>query len=505
MAPQNISYIYALLSALCVGAAWLYPSGALCAALGWLGIGLFVLMLHSSKRPYLSAYLSGIVTNCLGFYWLTGTISEFGGFGIPAALLIFAGFVLFSALQYLICVFLYLHLPASLDRFALRAAASWSASEFLSVRIFPWQIGHTQIAFAPLAQIAELGGSLLVSFMLCWAAEAFVGFVFLRTRGRGLLWAPVFFGAALVYGTLALNNTMMFEGPKQKVALVQANLTTAEKHNVKYFEQNTERYTALTAEALRAGGNLLVIWPETVLQEWIATDVGHVGHDQRLPYFGQNAALLLGTLTFDGKRHRYNSAMVILPDGRVPPPYHKRILMPFGEYMPFASWFPWIQNLNPGATGFSSGTKATVFEIPLRDRLATFKMSPLICYEDMVQGLAREAVREGAEILVNLTNDAWFGRSAAPYQHHLIASFRAIENRRYLLRSTNSGLTAVVDATGKTIAAIPPFSEQVLFAEAQALKGRTIYNRIGNAPWWVFGILCLGAALAGLARGKHTR
>jgi len=121
-----------------------------------------------------------------------------------------------------------------------------------------------------------------------------------------------------------------------------------------------------------------------------------------------------------------------------------------------------------------------------------------------VQDLAREAVRAGAQILVNLTNDAWFGRSAAPFQHHMIAAFRAIENRRYLLRSTNSGFTAVVDPAGRTIASIPIFSEQVLLAKVKAFSRRSLYNRLGNAPWWILSLWCFGAVLVKTARLTHV-
>ncbi|NLF24854.1 MAG: apolipoprotein N-acyltransferase [Deltaproteobacteria bacterium] len=498
----------ALISALCVGTAWWFPGEIPGALLAWLGMGFLLLTLLQAERPYLCAYISGVLTSCLGFYWLAGTISEFGGFSPPATALIFTGFTLFNALQYLICSFLFLNLPVGLDRFALRLSLAWTAAEFLTVRIFPWQIGHTQLAFLPFVQIADLAGAQLVSFLLCWITEALVRFCYLKERHLRML-APALAGAAaLAYGFFTIHAIKKIEGPTQTVALVQANLTIAEKHDIKYFKQNTARYLALSKEARRHKPNLLIIWPETVLQEWIPAEVGHVKHDSRVPYLGEDAALLLGTFSVENNRYLFNSAMAVLPDGSVPPPYHKRILMPFGEYMPFATWLPWIQSLNPGAANFSSGSSAGVFNIPIMDALTetkVLKVAPLICYEDVVQSLAREAVLAGAELLVNLTNDAWFGRSVAPYQHHQIAAFRSIENRRYLLRSTNSGLTAVVDATGATTASIPPFSEGVLFADLQPFSVRTIYSRIGDLPWWLLSLGCVAAAVLQCTRRKLTR
>jgi apolipoprotein N-acyltransferase len=113
------------------------------------------------------------------------------------------------------------------------------------------------------------------------------------------------------------------------------------------------------------------------------------------------------------------------------------------------------------------------------------RVSPLICYEDTVPGLARTATLKGADLLVNLTYDTWFGRSAAPFEHHLIAAFRAIENRRYLVRVTNNGYSAVVDPLGRTIARIPPFAEGTATARVDLLNYRSLYtNHVGERPWW---------------------
>ena len=166
-------------------------------------------------------------------------------------------------------------------------------------------------------------------------------------------------------------------------------------------------------------------------------------------------------------------------------PYFKRVLIPFGEYMPLASYFSGLKELNAKAGVFSAGTQAVVFAYPMHrpDGTAyTLKVSPLICYEDTVPALARESVGQGAELLVNITSDSWFGRTLAPHQHHLIAAFRAIENRRYLIRATNTGLSAVVDPLGKTIARIPPFSEGTATAQVRLLElSEHLYQR-GRRP-----------------------
>ncbi len=157
--------------------------------------------------------------------------------------------------------------------------------------------------------------------------------------------------------------------------------------------------------------------------------------------------------------------------------------------------------MNENAGLFSSGQEIKVFAYPMErpnGPAYTARSRALICYEDTVTSPARDATRQGAELLVNLTYDTWFGRTAAQYQHHLIAIFRAIENRRFLIRSTYTGYTAVVNPLGKTIAAIPPFSEGKLTVDVSLMTYQSSYTQyVGELPWW--GLLAL--MLAALSRG----
>jgi apolipoprotein N-acyltransferase len=174
------------------------------------------------------------------------------------------------------------------------------------------------------------------------------------------------------------------------------------------------------------------------------------------------------------------------------------ILMPFGEYTPFSSWLPWLEEINSTAAQFTAGAAPAVLSFPLSSGVQA-KLSPLICYEDVVPQIAREATQLGAELLINQTNDAWFGRTVAPYQHHMIASWRAIENRRYLLRSTNTGLTAVVDPLGRTAASLLPFTEGVLPLDVELLSEKTLYTSMPIYALWLF-VAALCVLLAVLPR-----
>jgi apolipoprotein N-acyltransferase len=280
------------------------------------------------------------------------------------------------------------------------------------------------------------------------------------------------------------------------VSLVQANVSLERKHDMAYFETNVEEYLSLTNGI--AGHPDLIIWPETVIQKWIATTIGSVYQSPYLPKLDRPTNLITGSLTFTPPNDAHNSALGIIPTGEVLAPYHKQILMPFGEYMPGASLFPWLKKLNENIADFSAGTGPVVFAMPLeRDSSVPLKVGPLICYEDVVPSLSRDAVRQGATLLVSVSNDAWFGNSEAPDQHELIASFRAIENGRALLRSTNTGATGIIDPTGKKLGTLPWFSAGVLTREVPLMAIDTPYahSSVGLFPLWMAWATLLLAVL----------
>ena len=179
------------------------------------------------------------------------------------------------------------------------------------------------------------------------------------------------------------------------------------------------------------------------------------------------------------------------------------ILMPFGEYTPLSSLLPWLQDINSTAGQFTPGSNPSVLSFTLSNG-SQIKLSPLICYEDILPSIARDATVLGAQLLINQTNDAWFGDSVAPYQHHMIAAFRAIENRRFLLRSTNTGVTAVVDPLGRTLASLLPFTEGVLPMEIQLLSYRTIFTTYPiYLVWWGLAVLFVLLALRPQKRSQQ--
>ena len=488
--PRLAQLQFALLSGGLIGCAWLLPGTIACAALGWLGCFALVATWRLHANVYWASYLAGIVTNVLGFYWLLNTIEIFGGFPKAAAIAVFAFFVLVSALQYPLATFFMRCAPPILERHGLHIAIAWVLGELVSIRIFPWYFGHTQLAFVAFAQIADLGGCLLISFIMFWCADALVSSAFFGGSIKRLV-APLFvFMAAIFYGQTRLLEFSEPRLPMRQVVVVQPAFALEEKMDSRNFQQHERTLLAMSQTAL--GDDDLVIWPETALMRWLPAAGGDAYQQPAYPRLAGGQPLIMGALTADSQARHFNSAVFIPQSGQVPPAYHKRILMPFGEYMPFESWFPSLRQLNPLVGDFIAGGSASVFDLEAQNDAAALRASPLICYEDIVPRLSREAVKSGADILINLTNDSWFGDTAAPFQHHTIAAFRAIENRRYLVRSTNSGVSAIVDPLGRTNAALPVYQPGNLVGSVAPIKEISLYSTIGDLPYW----LLLGVTVA---------
>jgi apolipoprotein N-acyltransferase len=490
-------YLASLASGVLIAVAWFVTETILSAVLGWASAVLLIYSVRAYKA-YQPAYCCGLIVHAVGFYWIYGTVGTFGGFGSVVSASIFALYVATGALMFFVFAAVHHHLGPSFDAHALRCPVAIVVAELLTIRVFHWHYGHTQVAFTPFVQIAGVGGALFVSFVMFWLAEAGVRWIVFRERRRAFLIPVAVFLGSLGYGAVMMATFGTPGGRTQEVLLVQGDPSFAGKRDARSAWQFAAGMHALSRRSAREG--TLVVWPEGSFPEYIPADLRSARNDPALPWLRNGSAFLVGSYAYRSEREKYNTAFGVYPDGTVPPPYFKQILIPFGEYMPFASLLPWLNDLNSNAGIFRSGSETTVFDYPMKRRDGTeysLKVAPLICYEDTVTELAREATQKGAELLVNLTYDTWFGRTAAPYQHHLIAVFRAIENRRYLVRSTSTGYTAVVNPLGKTVAHLRPFAEGQIAVDVGLTNYQSIYTQyVGERPWWALSVLALGAIVA---------
>lgn len=387
---------------------------------------------------------------------------------------------------------------------AVVASAGWVTLEWLRGKLlfggFPWNfLGVSQHQAVPLIQFAALTGVYGVSALLCFVNVAF--FFTLRRFARQMtrkeparrLSVEFYLAMALVCVSFlhGMGEIRREEAPARtlRLALVQGNIPQTLKFEPQQKPMILQRYRSLT-ETVIAGKPDLILWPETATPEPLRYDIESFSLATNLAA-AANAPLLTGTIDatpFSSPPEYFNAAILLEPDGALQRIYRKLHLVPFGEYVPLRKILPFMKRLTPIQESFQRGSEFTVFE------LAGLRFAVVICFEDTVPGLYRRFARRDVHFMVNLTNDAWFKESPAAEMHLANAIFRAVENRRPLVRATNNGITCIVDEFGFVRARLDPFVEGSLNSELPlpATRQTTFYTRHGD----VFAGAC--AALTGL-------
>lgn len=408
-------------------------------------------------------------------------------------------------------------------------------------------LGHTQIAWTSLLQVSDVFGAYGVSFLPAIVAAAIAQMLpaawlaaSAENASRWSLW-PAIPAAACLAGALAYGYYRLDEVPPGaseaplRVALIQGSLDTVFDTNEVELQQRVDRtfkhYGALTREALAAPGDLdLVIWPESMFPRvefriteplevpaespLTASELRERVREFQVPFESevQGAAALLdgpsflfGTNTLEYGPHeskQFNAALLADRQGEIVARYYKVHPVMFGEYLPFGEWFPWIYDWTPLPRGLDRGPGPTAMNV------AGKRLSPCICFENVVPHLVRDQVlelsRRGTppDMLVTVTNDGWFYGSSILDLHFRCAVFRAIENRRPMLIAANTGISAHIDGSGRILAVGPRRAPQVLLVEARADGRRPIYHAIGDWPAIVCAGLCGLMAVAGFWPGK---
>ena len=362
---------------------------------------------------------------------------------------------------------------------------------------FPWfQPGYTQHAILPALQLASLGGVTLVTAWLLLVNAAAVWAWRSRTRDAGGARAGFArAGAAtvallvlpLLWGAWELRGRTPPGGPP--VALVQANIPGEIKWSGKHSAEILKSFVALS-DSVRDARPRWVIWPETATGTYLRREpvqslaVAQLAARLQAPVFMGFAHWSYGA---DGRPVVWNAAGAWEPDGSLSPVYAKRHLVPFGERVPFQWLVPALAHWDLGQAEWRPGPGTVLFAGPAGD-----SASALICFESIFPDLARRDVRRGSRLLVNITNDEWFGNGAALQQHAAMAPFRAVEHHVPLLRCANTGLTEVIDAHGAVTAKLPVFTSRVLVAPLPSRGTPTLFTLAGDWP----GILAALAALA---------
>ncbi len=487
------------------------PSGPLPIAL-MVGLMILIILIPSfpARQGAWLGFLFGLSYFGLGFSWLLTSLHLYGGIPWIGSVGILLGLSAFMALYSALFGALLARLAPRPGLLPLAAPALWVATEWLRANLFggfAWNlVGYGWDRWAPFLQIADLGGVYLLSWLMVWPASVGAALWLGRSRGREV-WlhcgaVMVVMGVVFGYGewrVAALRASQQQDArPPIRVAIVQGNTPQQLKWAPDQQSGIVDHYLQLT-RALPLPVDL-VVWPETAMAFFFRAKPDFLDAIMQLSR-EINAPILTGTPTIDRESeedrwHYYNSMVMLDQTGSLDRRYDKHHLVPFGEYIPFRAFLPaHLQKLTAGTEDFSSGPG------PLPLSWDKGDIGPLICYEAIFPDEVRTLAAMGVRWLVNMTNDAWFGDTAKP-QHLAMVRLRAIENRLPMIRSANTGISAVFDATGRELGRIAPDQPGTLVVTLPPGSGQSVYQRYG--AWEIGGWLGLLFLSGWLARGRPT-
>ncbi len=440
-------------------------------------------LLISFKR----GFAAGIVAYLGTIYWVVVAMNHYGGMGIPLSVLILVLFVLYLSVYTgfftFACALLEKRFSVPLY---LSAPPVWVILEYARGSVmtgFPWSfLGHSQYPFLPFIQVVSVTGTYFISFLIA----AFNGvFFYLMTKKRvSFTWIVLvllLFASSMTYGFARLQHR---DRMPLDTAIVQGNIGQDIKWDDSFKMMTVNKYYRLSFGLAR--GADLIIWPETAIPFVIEREVHAYEYVKAVPLM-LRSRLLFGTVGLSGKRNLLNRAGYIDRSGRPAGIYNKVHLVPFGEYTPIVSYLPFLEKITAIGADFVPGDG----HLPIVTDAG--KVGILICFEGIFPYITNETVRNGAQVLVNLTNDAWYDRTSAPFQHFAFYIFRAIETDRFVLRAANTGISAVIDPRGRIQGKTSIFTEDVLRGSYGLKNTITPYVRFGD----YFILICL-VFLAGI-------
>ena len=478
-------------------------------SLAWVGLAPWMLAVRG--RRLRTAYGYGFVTGliCFGIvlYWIPATISNFTRIGpyTAGALLVLLASVVSALMSYAPCSLVVEWLAGAGISRVVAYPVVWVVFEWsrnFVIAAFPWEaLGYSQYDLFPINQLAELTGVYGISALLVFANAALVEIIVggWRRHVRLVVAALTVLVSVCAFGGLRMASLAGRGGPVVRVGLIQGNIPQQLKWDPSLQDETIDTYLTLSRQAVARGAKL-VVWPEAAVPFWLRRD----RRRGRLTEFADKtgASLLVGAPGYEqrdgGPAKSYNQAWLIVPGKGLVDFYDKIQLVPFGEYIPMSFLFGSVDIAVDAVGEFGRGRRYTVFSGPTADtRHSPTRFGVLICYEGIFPSLSRRLVARGARLLVNISNDAWYGDTSAPYQHLSMVALRAIENRVPVVRATNTGITALIDRTGRIRKATPLFVPDVVVDDVHLTRARGLYTRIGDT----FAVLCLlGFALLAFFR-----
>ena len=485
--------------------------------LAWIALVPFLLSLYD-KQPK-QAFKAGLF---LGFpyffgtlYWIYHSINHYGNVPLIASIIIVILLSLYLSLYIGIFALLF-SMTIKISRLPALFVAPvlWVVLEFLRSYLFtgfPWSsIGYSQYKFLAAIQISDITGIYGVSFLVVAVNGAITDMFLIRRRIKDMPLFPllhtvigfsillIFIISAFLYGYLRLGEER--PGRQLKASIIQGSIEQDKKWEPAYQNAVIESYRDLSLRAASSSPSI-IIWPETAVPFFFKTDRQYT--KDFLDFQNQlNAYLLFGSVLVKGKKDgNYllsNSAVLLDKAGKVSYIYDKIHLVPFGEYVPLQKVLFFVDKLVEGIGDYIPGNHYFRAETP------TGGFATLICYEIIFPGLVRKFYSNGGDFIVNITNDAWFGKTTGPYQHFSMVVFRAIENRKPVIRAANTGISGFIDSNGRIISKTNLFKQAVLTEEVKTDTTRSFYTKYGDLfsyIWIVYSLVLLTNIFGKAGRG----
>jgi apolipoprotein N-acyltransferase len=456
------------------------------------------LWLKDWKECFSEGFIFGMAYFFGTLYWIYHSINHYGGVpfiaSIAAVLLLSAYLSLFPAIFSSLFSLAYrrTQLPA-----LFIAPVLWVTLEFVrsyAFTGFPWSsIGYSQYRFLPLIQTADITGIYGISFLILAVNGGLADLLLIRKRLKNMPLFPLSYTVAgfvcllclltAVFGYGFYKLSEKRPGSPVTVSIVQANIAQDKKWEPAFQNEVMNIYERLSRDALSAKPSLLV-WPETAVPFAFGSDIQNT--DRLLQLQKETGTyLLFGSILIKSKgpdrAELSNSTVLLDKEGKKTYSYDKIHLVPFGEYVPLRSILFFIDKLVVGIGDYIPGKEY------VRAETEFGSFGTVICYEIIFPGLVRKFFTHGGDLIVTVTNDAWFGRTSGPYQHFSMAVFRAIENRKPLVRSANTGVSGFIDSCGRIISSSDIFTRQVLTETITTDRTLTFYTKYGD----LFSYLCI--------------
>ena len=477
---------------------------------GWDILAWFALMpllyICSKQISFFKLMFLGLLTGLFHYlsllYWIIHALSILIHLPIVYGVILFVIISLYLSIYPLLFMIVANRLCNHPIKAIILLPVSWVSLEYIRtycVTGFPWGLlGYTQYKNTSIIQISNITGVYGVSYLIVLGnISVFLLAMALLKRtwhGNKIKWVSASGGMilfmsllfmAFLYGQHCINSLdiKIKAYPMKIFSVIQGNIDQTIKWDPKYTRASEKKYLNLSLSQAKYQPDL-IIWPETALTFYFQKKGSNSNKIKQFIRVSKTDFLIGSPAYFKDSNDNYtfyNRAYLIEKDGKTKDQYDKYHLVPFGEYIPWQFGFSFLKKFVEGENNFSPGKKLQ----PIKWK--NYHIAVQICYEIIFPNLCRKIVKKNSNLIVNITNDAWFGKTSAPYQHFSMAVFRAVENKRVLIRSANTGISGLIDPVGRIIVETPIYEDIAKTFKAPLIDDQSIYTRYGD----LFSFFCI--------------